>query len=1163
MTRTLKIVFACGAMALLASPLSATTYLGGDGVTTVIRGIEVPGTTPLNLNLVDNAYYEVTNRGGAANPAVYLTHPAPCRTGDPAYFGATFLNPTDTAIVVTQVDLVSSPRELFRLGGGLPAGVRPTTGWAWISNFNLRWTGTVSVPAHGAYDFIVNSQATGQNNNSVSLIGTVLTSTGQPFVSAEYPTQTSGTNFTANVYYYEGAQRDYVEGVDTHFPKTFTVQLKETSNGGDIPEGTTLTITIPRTWSNVSVPSGQIGWGPAAIVQPTATTDGRIVVTDTLWVKKNTAQWNIKDRVNANFVFTVTPPNVGTHSLYLFPTVLSGNGISSRCDAAVQAYVAPPSGGIGGELSRQVLMAVPNPGQANKKAYFGVATFVNPTDTPVVVTQVDLFSDVDFFNKVTNQIRPGSGWKRINARNIRWTGVVGVDAHGAFDFMVVASLTGHDDVLANITGVARISGGGSYTSPVYHSSTAHGNTPVANVYYLSGGAIHAAVTGPISGMPASLTVEIRESANTRDIPAGTTLNIVVPKTWAAIVVPGGQAGWGPAAIVQPTLTTDGRITVSTTTPILRNTVRDFNYTATAPLGIQTNSLYKFPTYLTNGSTSVCDAIVQVLPPPTCGIMVQHTSPVVTDDTTLVTSLSVELHLKSTANTLYFLQIYNFATASWENLNSDTVGTNEQTWLASITSDIPFYMDPASQRIRVRVFSMSTLSHTLQENFLAYEVTSAYWADAINGSDLNPGTRWRPFQTILHAAAVMRGGQICYVRNGTYDGDIPIQPRHTGRALFPTIFQAEDGQYPVVSNPGMVNGFFDSAGAYVRIQGFTVRGASQVGVYLYNARHCEVLENTVEVPDFGYGILSEGGGAHRIDGNTVSPASGATFPFEGVWIYQSDSLEVSGNRVDRMADCGIRVDFGSNGYYHNNISTGNVQGMDFVYAGSNRAYNNTCHGNRDCGIHANNLAGTITTLNNSLTNNDFGCGRYDLMGNITSDFNNLWGNRRSDYVYYNGYGVTPGANDIHSDPLYEPDYSLQAGSPLIDAGTDVGLPFVGAAPDIGAVEFGLFGAPGVQSGKDQPSLLPKAFGISQNYPNPVNRETRINYQLPKSATVSLKIYNISGQIVKTLMEEVKTPGYHSVRWDRKDSNGKEVGSGIYLYRFTAGDYSAVKKLLVVR
>lgn len=1161
--RTLKALSLLAAVSLLSAPLYATTYLGGDGVTTVIRGIEVPGTTPLNLNLVDNAYYEVTNRGGAANPAVYLTLPAPCREHDPANFGATFLNPTDTAIIITRVDLVSSPLEFFHQGGGLPAGIRPATGWAWISNSNLRWTGTVSVPAHGAYDFIVNSEATDHNNYSVTIVGTVVTSTGQTFSSTAYPTATTGINYTANVYYYDGTQRDYVEGVDTHFPKTFTVQLKESSNGADIPAGTTLTITIPRTWSNVSVPSGQIGWGTAAIVQPTSTTDGRIIVTDNLPVRRNTSRWNTGGQVSANFVFTVTPPNVGTHSLYLFPTVLSGSGISSRCDAAVQAYVAPPSGGIGGETSRQVLMAVPNPGEANRNAYFGVATVVNPTDTPIVVTRVDLYSDVNFFRRVSSQIRPGSGWQRINARNIRWTGVVGVDAHGAFDFMVVASLTGTHGVQAHITGVARTTGGATYTSTVYHSSTGSGNTYAANLYYLSGGVVHAAVTGPISGMPASLTVEIRESGGDRDIPAGTTLNIVIPKTWSAVVVPGGQTGWGAATIVQPTLSTDGRITVSITTLIPRNTVRDFNYTVTAPVGIQTNSLYKFPTYLTNGSTSVCDAIVQVLPPPTCGIMVQHASPVVTDDTTRVNLLSVELHLKSPVNALFYLQIFNYSTNSWENLYADTVGPSEQTWLAAVTSNIPFYLNPATQRVLIRVFSLSTGNYTLQENYLAYEVTSAYWADAINGLDTNPGTRWRPFQTILHAAAVMRGGQICYVRNGTYEGDIPIQPRHTGRTLFPTIFQAEDGQYPVVSNPGMVNGFYDSAGAYVHIKGFTIRGASQVGVYLLGARHCEVLENTVEVPDFGYGILSEGGGAHRIDGNTVSPASGATFPFEGVWIYQSDSLEVSGNRVDRMADCGIRVDFGSNGYYHNNISTGNVQGIDFVYAGSNRAYNNTCDGNRDCGIHANDLTGTITTLNNSLTNNDFGFGRYDNLGNITSDYNNLWGNRRSDYVYYNGYGVTPGASDIHTDPLYNPDYSLQAGSPLIDAGTDVGLPFVGAAPDIGAVEFGLFGAPGVQSGKDQTPLLPKAFGISQNFPNPFNRETRINYQIPKSAAVSIKIYNISGQIVKTLTEEVKTAGYHSVRWDRKDSNGKEVGSGIYLYRFTAGGYSAVKKLLVVR
>lgn len=60
-----------------------------------------------------------------------------------------------------------------------------------------------------------------------------------------------------------------------------------------------------------------------------------------------------------------------------------------------------------------------------------------------------------------------------------------------------------------------------------------------------------------------------------------------------------------------------------------------------------------------------------------------------------------------------------------------------------------------------------------------------------------------------------------------------------------------------------------------------------------------------------------------------------------------------------------------------------------------------------------------------------------------------------------------------------------------------------------------------------------------------------------------MYNISGQLVKTLVSECMSPGYHSVRWDGKDEHGNKVAAGIYLYRMSAGDYQAVKKLTVIR
>ena len=87
-------------------------------------------------------------------------------------------------------------------------------------------------------------------------------------------------------------------------------------------------------------------------------------------------------------------------------------------------------------------------------------------------------------------------------------------------------------------------------------------------------------------------------------------------------------------------------------------------------------------------------------------------------------------------------------------------------------------------------------------------------------------------------------------------------------------------------------------------------------------------------------------------------------------------------------------------------------------------------------------------------------------------------------------------------------------------------------------------------------------LSQNYPNPFNPFTEIQYQLPQGEKVSLKVYNILGRPVRTLVDAFKEAGVYTVRWDRKDEQGKRVSSGIYLYRFQAGDFVATRKMILM-
>jgi hypothetical protein len=85
----------------------------------------------------------------------------------------------------------------------------------------------------------------------------------------------------------------------------------------------------------------------------------------------------------------------------------------------------------------------------------------------------------------------------------------------------------------------------------------------------------------------------------------------------------------------------------------------------------------------------------------------------------------------------------------------------------------------------------------------------------------------------------------------------------------------------------------------------------------------------------------------------------------------------------------------------------------------------------------------------------------------------------------------------------------------------------------------------------------------NFPNPFNPTTTISYQLSADSEVELSIYNIKGQLVKTLVDEVLPAGKHSMIWNSRDSNGNRVGSGIYFYKLKAGDFQKIKKMILIK
>ena len=88
-------------------------------------------------------------------------------------------------------------------------------------------------------------------------------------------------------------------------------------------------------------------------------------------------------------------------------------------------------------------------------------------------------------------------------------------------------------------------------------------------------------------------------------------------------------------------------------------------------------------------------------------------------------------------------------------------------------------------------------------------------------------------------------------------------------------------------------------------------------------------------------------------------------------------------------------------------------------------------------------------------------------------------------------------------------------------------------------------------------------LFQNHPNPCREFTIINYQLPEPASTSLRIYDTSGRLVRTLVDRWREAGYHVVWWDGRDRDGNLAPSGVYFYQMKAGERTAVQKLLLVR
>jgi hypothetical protein len=191
-------------------------------------------------------------------------------------------------------------------------------------------------------------------------------------------------------------------------------------------------------------------------------------------------------------------------------------------------------------------------------------------------------------------------------------------------------------------------------------------------------------------------------------------------------------------------------------------------------------------------------------------------------------------------------------------------------------------------------------------------------------------------------------------------------------------------------------------------------------------------------------------------------------------------------------------------------------------------------------------------------------------NLTSDYNDLYSNNYLVRIGSTNYNTLPDwqatGKDLNSvtgmpnfiDPYLHINESIATSlesnaAPISGIDTDFdGNPRNVTTPDIGADEFA-----GIVGVEDE-TTVPTEYSLFQNYPNPFNPTTTINYSIPIQSFVVLKVYDILGMEIVTLVNEEKPAGNYKIEFDATN-----LSSGIYFYRSQAGKYISVKKMILLR
>jgi hypothetical protein len=354
-------------------------------------------------------------------------------------------------------------------------------------------------------------------------------------------------------------------------------------------------------------------------------------------------------------------------------------------------------------------------------------------------------------------------------------------------------------------------------------------------------------------------------------------------------------------------------------------------------------------------------------------------------------------------------------------------------------------------------------------------------------------------------------------------------------------------------------------------GISIAGVDSAGVYVGNTtiRDAELA---------GVNLLA--GSTARLHNCTVED-----MPGYGVEVYSGASLSAGGGSRFRDCDVGIYVHIGDSLAVSAVVESCFVEDNDIGIWAYNISdvllQENVIDGNATTGVYCLENA-SITITDNEIENSAAGVFCYDG-GSAWLENNKITGHGTG--VKADGYAdpdighqypsaqESPGYNSIHTNTYNVANLMQGGGAPTVSAENNY---WKGRPPDcfprtgkiVGSVDY----VPSLCSDPNPVSpflvetteALPAIYALGHNYPNPFNPVTALRFEVPPpGGTVSLVVYNVLGQRVKTLLKERQPPGYHIVVWDGTNDRGGNVATGVYFLRMEAPGFVKVRKMLLIK